>query len=164
MANGRTLAMAAPLVLRTDFTADDVRRHARRTRDADQVRRLLALATIYEGGSRGDAATRRGRRAHGATGVGLQIVRDWVERFNAEGPDGLADRKAPGPVPRLNEVQRQALAAAVESGPAAPCALRRPCTASGRRVARRTSCAGGWLIWRSGSGKSSASWSAHRRL
>ena len=48
--------MAAPLVLRTDFTADDVRRHARRTRDADQVRRLLALATIYEGGSRGDAA------------------------------------------------------------------------------------------------------------
>ena len=109
MANSRTLAMAAPLVLRTDFTADDVRRRARQTRDADQVRRLLALATIYEGGSRGDAAR--------VGGVGLQIVRDWVERFNAEGPDGLVDRKAPGPSPRLNEAQRQALAAAVESGP-----------------------------------------------
>ena len=101
--------MAAPLVLRTDFTADDVRGHARRTRDADQVRRLLALATIYEGGSRSEAAR--------VGGVGLQIVRDWVERFNAEGPDGLVDRKAPGPSPRLNEAQRRALAAAVESGP-----------------------------------------------
>ena len=101
--------MAAPLVLRTDVTADDVRRHARRTRDANQARRLLALATIYEGGSRSDAAR--------VGGVGLQIVRDWVERFNAEGPDGLIDRKASGPLPRLNEAQRQALAAAVESGP-----------------------------------------------
>lgn len=47
-----------------------------------------------------------------------------MERFNAEGPDGLVDRKASGPSPRLNEAQRQALVAAVESGPAAPCALR----------------------------------------
>ena len=103
------LAMAAPLVLRADFTADDVRRRARRTRDANQARRLLALAMIYEGGSRSEAAR--------VGGVGLQIVRDWVERFNAEGPDGLADRKAPGPSPRLNEAQRQALVAAVERGP-----------------------------------------------
>ena len=64
---------------------------------------------IYEGGSRSEAAR--------VGGVGLQIVRDWVERFNAEGPDGLVDRKAPGPSPRLNEAQRQALVAAVESGP-----------------------------------------------
>lgn len=56
MVNSRTLAMAAPLVLRTDFTADDVRRRARRTRDANQARRLLALAMIYEGGSRSEAA------------------------------------------------------------------------------------------------------------
>ena len=101
--------MAAPLVLRMDVTADDVRRQARRTRDANQARRLLALATIYEGGSRADAAR--------VGGVGLEIVRDWVERFNAEGPDGLVDRKAPGPSPRLNQAQRRALAAAVESGP-----------------------------------------------
>lgn len=101
--------MAAPLPLRTDVTADDVRRHARRARDANQARRLLALAAIYEGRSR-SAAARIG-------GVGLQIVRDWVVRFNAAGPDGLIDRKAPGPSLRLNEAQRQALAAAVERGP-----------------------------------------------
>ena len=50
-------------------------------------------------------------------GVGLQIIRDWVLRFNAEGPEGLKNRKAPGPPRKLNEEQRAALAAAVESGP-----------------------------------------------
>ena len=49
--------------------------------------------------------------------VGLQIIRDWVLRFNAEGPDGLIDRKAPGPEPRLNDEHRRALAATIESGP-----------------------------------------------
>ena len=101
--------MAAPLALRSEVTAADLRRHARQTRDANQTRRLLALAAIYEGGWRGDAAR--------IGGVGLQIVRDWVVKFNARGPDGLIDRKAPGPSARLNEVQRQALAAMVESGP-----------------------------------------------
>ena len=101
--------MAAPLALRSEVTAADLRRHARQTRDANQTRRLLALAAIYEGGWRGDAAR--------IGGVGLQIVRDWVVKFNARGPDGPIDRKAPGPSARLNEVQRQALAAMVESGP-----------------------------------------------
>ena len=82
---------------------------ARSTPDATPARRLLALAAIYDGGSRSEAA-RTG-------GVGLQIVREWVLRFNAEGPDGLIDRKAPGPTPRLNEEHRTALAAAIESGP-----------------------------------------------
>jgi transposase len=49
--------------------------------------------------------------------VTLQIVRDWVLRFNAEGPAGLVDRKAPGQVPRLNDTHRVALAAVLESGP-----------------------------------------------
>ena len=101
--------MAAPLALRSEFSAADLRRHARGTRDANQARRLLALAAIYDGGTRGDAAR--------IGGVGLQVVRDWVVRFNAQGPDGLIDRKAPGPSPRLNEAQRRALAARVESGP-----------------------------------------------
>lgn len=101
--------MAAPLPLRPDHTAGTLRREARQTRNASQARRLLALATIYDGGSRSDAAR--------IGGVGLQIVRDWVVRFNAEGPSGLVDRKAPGPSPRLNDAQREALAAAVERGP-----------------------------------------------
>ncbi len=101
--------MAAPIPLRSDMTADDLRQQARRTRDASQARRLLALAEIYDGGSRTDAAR--------VGGVTLQIVRDWVVRFNALGPEGLIDRKAPGPMPKLNEDQRRALAAMVDSGP-----------------------------------------------
>ncbi len=50
-------------------------------------------------------------------GVTLQIVGDWVLKFNADGPAGLIDRKAPGQPPRLNDAHRAALAAIVESGP-----------------------------------------------
>lgn len=70
---------------------------------------MLALAAIYDGGSRGDAAR--------IGSVGLQTVRDWVLRFNAAGPDRLVDGKAPGQTPKLNDAQRQALARTVESGP-----------------------------------------------
>lgn len=101
--------MAAPIVLRTDFDADALRLEARRSRDAAQARRLLALASICEGGSR-SAAARIG-------GVTLQIVRDWVVRFNAEGPAGLIDRKAPGKTPLLTPEQKAALSDAVEAGP-----------------------------------------------
>lgn len=101
--------MAAPIPLRSDVTAADLRQQARHTREASQARRLLALAEIYDGGSRTDAA-----RIGGLT---LQIVRDWVLRFNALGADGLRDRKAPGPTPKLNTDQRRALVSMVESGP-----------------------------------------------
>jgi transposase len=70
---------------------------------------LLALASIYDGGSRADAA-RLGS-------VTVQIVRDWVVRFNARGPDGLINGKAPGKPSLLNDDQRAALAQAIERGP-----------------------------------------------
>jgi transposase len=101
--------MAAAIRLRSDYSADDLRGLAKASRDAKQTRRLLALASIYDGGSR-TAAARIG-------GVGLQIVRDWVVRFNAGGPGGLLDRKAPGQAPRLSPEQLAALAQAVEAGP-----------------------------------------------
>jgi transposase len=101
--------MTAPRPLRPDHTAGTLRRKARQTRNASQTRRLLALATIYDGGSRSDAAR--------VGGGGLQIVRDWVVRFNAEGLSGLVDRKAPGRSLRLDDAQREALAVAVERGP-----------------------------------------------
>jgi hypothetical protein len=39
-------------------------------------------------------------------GSTLQIVRDWVLKFNKQGPSGLIDRKPPGQKPRLNDAQR----------------------------------------------------------
>jgi len=101
--------MAAPVPVRHDFDAATLRSLARRAREAGQARRLLAMAAIYDGGSRGEAAR--------IGDVGLQTVRDWVLRFNAEGPDGLIDGKAPGKPPKLNQAQRQALTRIVESGP-----------------------------------------------
>jgi transposase len=103
------LTMPRALELRSDFGAAELRRWARGSKDAAQARRLLALAAIYDGGTRTEAA-RLGN-------VTLQIVRDWVVRFNAEGPDGLRARRAPGPTPLLTDAHRQALAAQIDRGP-----------------------------------------------
>lgn len=101
--------MASAVALRDDFTATRLRKLARSSSDGNQVRRLLALATIYDGGKRAEAAQ--------LGGVGLQTVRDWVLRFNAAGPDGLIDAVPPGGAPLLDDAQRRALADIVESGP-----------------------------------------------
>ena len=85
------------------------RRLAQHSDDADQTRRLLALAVICDGGSRGEAAE--------LAGVGPQTVRDWVLRFNAEGPNGRLNSKAPGRVPLPSEVRRRELAEVIERGP-----------------------------------------------
>jgi transposase len=79
--------MAAAIGVRGDYDAARLRELAKRSQDAGQTRRLLALAAIYDGGSRTEAAT--------IGGVGLQTVRDWVLAFNAEGPSGLVNGKAP---------------------------------------------------------------------
>ena len=70
---------------------------------------MLALAAIYDGGWRSEAAA--------VAGVTLQIVRDWVVKFNALGPDGLIDGKAPNPSSKLKSEQWQRLADMVEAGP-----------------------------------------------
>jgi transposase len=101
--------MGSAISLRSDFDGDRLCLLARQTKDASQARRLLALASIYDGGSRADAA-RLG-------GVTVQIVRDWVVRFNARGPEGLINGKAPGKPSLLNDDQRAALAQAIERGP-----------------------------------------------
>jgi len=101
--------MGSAISLRSDFDGDRLRLLARHAKDASQARRMLALASIYDGGSRADAA-RLGS-------VTVQIVRDWVVRFNARGPDGLINGKAPGKPPLLNDHQRAALAQAIERGP-----------------------------------------------
>ena len=110
-----------PIPLRPDFDAARLRAAARRTKNAGQARHLLALAAIYDGATRTEAAK--------IGGVTLQIVRDWVLRFNAHGPDGLIDRKAPGQPSRLSDAHRTALAAVIESGsiPAIRCGAMADC-------------------------------------
>jgi len=98
-----------PVPLRADFDALGVRGLAKKSRDGAQVRRLLAVAAIYDGSSRTEAAK--------MAGVTLQIIRDWVVKFNVSGPEGLIDRKAPGRSPLLSDEHRKALAAMIESGP-----------------------------------------------
>src|SRR6202163_584843 len=101
--------MSIPIPLRGDFNAVQLRGLAKKTKDGPQARRLLALAVIYDGGARSEAAK--------LGGVGLQIVRDWVVGFNARGADGLLDGKSAGQAAKLNDAQRQAVARMIESGP-----------------------------------------------
>ena len=95
--------------LRADYTAETVRMAAAGVRDAAQARRLLSIAAVYDGMNR--------RQAAKIGGMDRQTLRDWVHRFNTEGPDGLVNRKPPGAAPKLTVEQKRALAALVEAGP-----------------------------------------------
>ena len=66
--------MGAAIALRADVAADELRALAKASRDARQTRRLPALAAIHDGGARSEVAK--------IGGVGLQIIRDRVVRFN----------------------------------------------------------------------------------
>jgi transposase len=96
--------------LRGDYDASAVRELAKAAGDACQVRRLLAIAAVYEGMSREDAAR--------IGGMDRQTLRDWVHRFNQEGAAGLVNRTAPGNPRRLTPAQELELARIVEDGPA----------------------------------------------
>lgn len=97
------------VAVRTDHDAAALRALAKVAATPEQARRLLAIALIREGSSREDAA--RG------TGMDRQTLRDWVHRFNAEGPAGLCDHKAPGRSQRLDAAQLAELEARIEAGP-----------------------------------------------
>ena len=99
----------AVAITRRDLSATELRRKAARSRDADAARRMLAIALVLDGHSRADAAA--------ACGMDRQTLRDWVHRYNAEGLAGLANRRAPGPAPRLSAEQDAELARWVEAGP-----------------------------------------------
>jgi transposase len=101
--------MSAPIPLRQDFNASQLRSLAKKSKEGPQARRLLALAAIYDGATRSEAAK--------IGGVGRQIIRDWVIWFNADGPDGLRNGKSPGQPSKLDDTQRKAIARMIESGP-----------------------------------------------
>src|SRR4029077_17179431 len=105
----RVFAMGQALSVRTDFSAGEVRQLAKRAKDAAQARRLLAIAAVLDGTSREDAAK--------IGGMDRQTLRDWVIRFNAQGPDGLINIPSPGVPPKLDDTHKAFLARLVEDGP-----------------------------------------------
>ena len=80
-----------------DHSVEGLRHLASKAKDAQVVRRLLALALLLEGKSRNEAALQAGMQR--------QTLRDWVHRYNAYGVAGLASRVGPGPPRRLNDQQ-----------------------------------------------------------
>nr|WP_158590665.1 helix-turn-helix domain-containing protein [Salinisphaera sp. LB1] len=95
--------------LQDDYSADELRERARRTHDAKQARRLLALAGSREGWRRNEAACLRAMDA--------QALRRWAIAFNAEGPDGLINTPPPGRPSKLSPAQKQEIAQLVDAGP-----------------------------------------------
>jgi len=101
--------MPAAVKLRDDYSAEELRALARRSKDVNQSRRLLSLAAVRDGMDRGEAAK--------IGGMDRQTLRDWVHRFNAAGPDGLSTTGRMGPTSRLSPDQLAELAKIVETGP-----------------------------------------------
>ena len=101
--------MVAVVITRTDLTATELRSEAARSRDAHAARRMLALALVLEGVDRTTAAK--------TCGMDRQTLRDWVDRYNADGLAGLANRQAPARPRRLDADQVADFAGWVEAGP-----------------------------------------------
>jgi transposase len=101
--------MASSVQLRDDYDATALRELAKRSQNPRQIRRLLALAAVYTGMSRAEAAR--------VGGMDRQTLRDWAHRFNAEGPEGLRDRPRSGRPRQLTDAQMEELAEIVETGP-----------------------------------------------
>src|SRR2546423_5130806 len=119
--------MGQAIPVRTGYTAGDGRRFAKRAKDAAQARRLLAIAAVLDGASREEAAK--------IGGMDRQTLRDWVIRFNDQGPDGLINIPSPGVPPKLEAAHR----------------LLSPGSWRKARSQRSTAwCAGGHAIWSCG--------------
>ena len=101
--------MGRAIAVKTDYSGAEVRRLAKRTKDAAQARRLLAVAAILDGASREEAAK--------TGGMDRQTLRDWVIRFNEQGPDGLINIASPGAPAKLDEEHKAFLARIVDEGP-----------------------------------------------
>lgn len=95
--------------LNDGMSAAEFRAAAGRSRDANQARRLLALAAIRDGMNREQAAR--------IGGMDRQTLRDWVHAFNGHGIEGLVNGTAPGRRPKLSPEQKAQIKALVEKGP-----------------------------------------------
>ena len=100
--------MAEVAITRTDMSAADLRAAAKQAGDAKQASRILAIAMVLDGFSRGDAAR--------LCGMDRQTLCDWVHRYNEAGLDGLADRARSGRPASLSWVEQGKVASWVEEG------------------------------------------------
>jgi transposase len=101
-------SMSGIEITHQNLSISQIRAEAARTADAKQARHILAIAMVVDGHSRPVAAQ--------AGGTERQTLRDWVNRYNADGLTGLADRPRPGRQPRLAEAHRSEVAKWVEDG------------------------------------------------
>src|SRR2546430_13729133 len=101
--------MGQAITVRTDYSSSEVRRFAKRAKDAAQARRLLAIAAVLDGAPRTEAAT--------IGGMDRQTLRDWVIRFNERGPEGLTNIPSPGGPAKLGDEHKAFLARIVDEGP-----------------------------------------------
>jgi len=92
-----------------DRTACDLRAVSAKCKDAQAARRMLAIAMVLEGHDRKTAAK--------TCGMDRQTLRDWVHRYNAEGPEGLSNRRSSGRAPRMMPEQKATFADWVRAGP-----------------------------------------------
>lgn len=95
--------------IRDDVSARDIRGLAKRERDGRVKARLLAIAACQEGMSRKEAAA--------LTGMSRNVLRIWIDRYNARGLAGLRDRKSPGRTPRIPAEKGARLRQRVLAGP-----------------------------------------------
>jgi transposase len=100
---------AAVTITCDDLDAAGLRREAACCRDANAARRMLALALVLDGRTRGEAAA--------LCGMDRQTLRDWVRRYNVEGVAGLSDRPQLGRTPKLTAEQEAEIAELVRTGP-----------------------------------------------
>src|SRR5260221_7384709 len=101
--------MGTAIAVRRDYSSRELRRLATRVKDAAQARRLLAIAAVLDGSSREEAAK--------LGGMDRQTLRDWVIRFNEQGPDGLINIPSPGAPPKLDDMHKAFLRRIVDEGP-----------------------------------------------
>jgi transposase len=101
--------MGTAIAARTDYTSKELRELAAGVKNAAQARRLLAIAAALDGYSRAEAAE--------IGGMDRQTLRDWIIRFNQQGPDGLVNKPSPGGPSKLTDAHKAFLARLVEQGP-----------------------------------------------
>lgn len=101
--------MSRAIAVRTDYSSAELRALAKQSKNAAQVRRLLAIAAVLGGASREEAAE--------IGGMDRQTLRDWVIRFNEDGPEGLLSLASPGAPSKLSAAHKTFLARIIEEGP-----------------------------------------------